>query len=216
MSLVHPIHPLEDMGIMRLDRPFSSCKHCTTFCVKGCYARRLAKFYKKVPGSLERSGKYFDETKGKDIAGDIGCMMRLNRNGVRHDRFRWCAMGEPFDTIESVKKIDAIAKELPGINFWIPTRAWRNGELKKIIERTIMKRGNCFVQASIDPSNSKEELRTITKWRTMFFGDNDKHPVSSTAFKCPKTFDKGGGVTCKNCEGGCFNKTTQHVHLKKH
>jgi hypothetical protein len=215
MALTHPVHPIADMGIMRLDRPFASCKWCTAYCSANCYAKRASKFRKNIPTCLERAGKYFNSTPPKDIAGDIACMIRVHREEVRHDRFRWCAFGEPFDSVDSVKKIDAIAKELPGINFWIPTRSWRNGELKAFVESTIMKRKNCFIQASIDPSNSQEELHTITNWRTMFFGDNGKHPMG-TAFKCPKTFDKGGPVTCKNCEGGCFNKRVKHIHLKKH
>lgn len=172
--------------------------------------------YTRIPGALDRSGVYFNDTPAEEIAGDIACMNRIHRNKVNVNRFRWCAFGEPFAVTKDIDKIHTIAKLLPNVQFWIPTRAWRKTALRMKIERGIMLEDNVRIMASIDPSNTERELNTLGRWRTMFFGDNDRHPLSVSAFKCPKTFQKGGPVTCKNCEGGCFNPTTRHIHLKKH
>jgi hypothetical protein len=216
----HPIHLIPDMGIMRVDRSFNSCKHCTSFCVQKCYARRLTRIYDKmnhdrVTGSLDRAENYYQVSSVETIAADIVKKLDRTRNGNPF-RFRWCAMGEPFVTTGDINKIRAIAKLTPAVQHWIPTRAWRKTALRTLIERGIMQEDNVRVLASVDPSNTKRELASIGRWRTMFFGDNDRHPLSDHAFKCPKTFNHGGPITCKNCEGGCFNNTTRHIHLKKH
>jgi len=78
---------------------------------------------------------------------------------------------------------------------------------------------NIKVQASIDPSNSKEEVNSLIKkgWSTMFYGNDRMHPFVSKCdtIKCEKTWKKEKGH-CAVCKNGCFNKKQSHIWLKKH
>jgi len=82
---------------------------------------------------------------------------------------------------------------------------------------------NLRVLASIDPSNTDEEIRDLETLgvSTMFYGDNEalNTETGGKRFKCPKTW--GGPNTkkgaCGWCKKGCFrNDKPVHVHLKQH
>ena len=129
-------------------------------------------------------------------------------------RFRFQVRGETFSEFADIVKVREIVAGNPGILFWMPTRAWRDPFLKASIETMIMTLPNSRVQASIDPSNTGYELKVASAWPTMFFGDNDRHPLGD-AVKCPKTWTKKKGL-CGKCGVGCFKTGNVNVWLKKH
>jgi len=74
---------------------------------------------------------------------------------------------------------------------------------------------NARVLASLDPSNTPEEIADISgKWSTMFFGD-DTPEAMSNRYACPKTHHHATGH-CAKCLKGCFGKGRVDVHLKQH
>jgi len=138
----------------------------------------------------------------------------LKRRHKDISRFRFCTRGEIFDTIESYNKVRELVTSFPNISFEAPTRAWRNKDLKELIESDIMRFPNAFIIASIDPSNTKEELETIKHWRTLFFGDNNTHPFNNVV-KCASKWEHIKGL-CATCGNGCFSKERKHIWLKEH
>ena len=79
---------------------------------------------------------------------------------------------------------------------------------------------NAFVMASLDPSNSPSEWKSLKEsgWSTMFFGDNEARftPNGDPLHMCKKTWFKMKGVCGKKCQNGCFSSKRVDVHLKQH
>lgn len=122
--------------------------------------------------------------------------------------------GEAFKTMGDIDKVAEIARANPGTLFWVPTRAWRSLAHRAKIERILFPIRNIRVQASLDPSNTPEEMESLTAtgWSTMFFGDDT---ATEGRMLCPKTH-KGRKGACATCRGGCFSPAQTHVHLLKH
>ena len=125
-----------------------------------------------------------------------------------------------------VQRVRILCEEFPDIIWWLPTRAWRNAELRDLVQRYLMPLPNLALNASLDPTNTENEIRLLTAdgWSTMFYGD-DTREYSPTMrgmermFKCPKTHKKLKNH-CGICKGGCFGLTSigrrTDVHLSQH
>jgi len=198
----------DDIGMWALDRGVSSCKHATKYCKANCYNRKLYNLY---PAMKERDTKNdeFWKTLNKEI---FKAFVESRRKPIK--RFRFNTRGEAFSTLEDINRIKEIVLDNPEILFWIPTRGWRNQEIRKEIENELFVCKNVRVMASLDPSNGIEEIESLKEsgWSTLYFGDNED---LQDRIKCPKTWNHKNGA-CESCKKGCFAKKRVDVHLKKH
>jgi hypothetical protein len=206
----------DSLGIPVFDLPTCTCLWKTSFCKKFCYNNKLRKVHKngKAPDGINwtvdnQRLKIWRTKSAYEIVSD----WKNSRSLKNTKRMRMCSRGEPFDSIDDVLKMQDIAFALPFVKFWVPTRAWRNPLLRIDIESMLLDLPNVFVQASIDPTTTIGEAKSLTSsgWGTMYFG-NDETPLIP-AKKCPKTWRKlhGNCATCRLC----FTKGT-NVWLKKH
>jgi hypothetical protein len=143
----------------------------------------------------------------------------LQRRKHPTDRIRFAAAGEALATPADVTRVESIVRTFPSILFWVPTRAWRSPALRDPIRRRLVTLRNARVLASLDPSNTAEEVDGLASdgWSTMFFG-LDRLDVGSPflgRYRCPKTWEHRHGF-CRECTQGCFREGQVHVHLKKH
>ncbi len=198
----------KDIAMFVTDRPKSSCAFRTKFCQMNCYNRKLYKLYPNMRGAEQKIAREWDNLNAETFREQIKGKRRFTK------RFRFQTRGETFSDLADIVKVQEIIAGSPDITFWIPTRAWRSPALKAIIERRIMTLPNVRVQASIDPSNSEAELKVASEWSTMFFGDNEKHPLTDNV-KCPKTWAKKKKA-CQTCSIGCVETKKTNVWLKKH
>jgi hypothetical protein len=143
----------------------------------------------------------------------------LRRRKHPTDRIRFASAGEALATPADVSRIESIIRAFPSTLFWLPTRAWRSPALRDPIRRRLLTLRNARVLASLDPSNTAEEVDGLMSdgWSSMFFG-LDRLGVGSPflhRYRCPKTWEHRSGH-CRVCDEGCFRRGPVHVHLKKH
>jgi len=206
------IRHCKDIGMFALDRGRSTCKFSTEFCSERCYNN---KFYTMNIGLDKRDHKndaYWDALTSEQFKKE------LYRKRLSTKRFRFCTRGEPFSVSSDVFLIAEIAKACPQTDFWAPTRAWRNKALRSIIEFTLFRMHNVYITASVDPSNTQEEIDMLVDrgWSTHFFGNDEQYPfvVPSKIIKCPSKWHHS--ITCVDCNVACFNKQQTHSWLKEH
>lgn len=198
------IQVCDELGIAYLDRE-KSCPHKTYFCARHCYYNKFFR-YPSTQKYLGKAGALWELMPSSAFAG--------------HDRVRLCKVGDPFSALEDIERIFGWARENPDTLFKAPTRAWRNPEIRSALERARADKRvpkNLRILASLDPSNTKEEIELLhaAGWSTMFFGDDVEHPLNKKIVKCPKTWEHKKGA-CKQCANGCFGAKQAHVWLKKH
>lgn len=203
-----------------IDRPVASCRHCTTFCRKHCYTNKAyVQYHHNMPASDIKNEYRWGIMTGDILADEIA--KKNKRARVRKvTRVRFCTKGEPFSELADIDRLRDIALASPDILFWVPTRAWRRPEFRDKIESELLAIPNMRLMASIDPSNSKEEVQRIKEggWSTMFFGIDDVRSAEETFglkfAKCPKTHEGKHG-SCQTCNL-CFGAKQINVHLKEH
>jgi len=199
----------KDIGLWTLDRGIESCIWKTEYCKNYCYNNKLYKIFTKMFGKDKRNDEFW---KSKDFFSFSSGF--LHKKKV--ERFRFCSRGEPIQSIDSLTRLSKFAILNPDTLIQIPTRSWRNKEIRE--SYNIINQPNIRLVASIDPSNTKEELDIAHEYRTFFFGNDDKHPYGNDnpkIFRCPKTWHKLKGF-CAQCQLGCFNKEIKHIWLKQH
>jgi len=201
----------KDIGMNAIDRSRElSCVWKTEYCDKWCFNNPIeVRFHKTIPKKDQRNDEFWSWLDG-DKLNKI-----LSRKRKPVDRLRLCTRGEPLATADDVFKVLDFAIKNREVDFWVPTRAWRNELMSAMIHSELWDIDNIFLLASIDPSNSEDEVQALKKagWSTMYFG---KDEVEEGSFKCPKTYRKIEGH-CSICKGGCFNKKKRvDVHLKYH
>lgn len=131
--------------------------------------------------------------------------------------------GEAIKDASDIDKVLEICLANPGSLFWLPTRAWRDKNLRLQIQQKLFNLPNLAVNASMDPSNTKEEWALVKAegFSTMFYGDDNMTttPNGDRMFLCPKTHKKLKGH-CSICVGGCMKNAIKgarsDVHLSKH
>ena len=204
-----------DLGMWATDRDIlKSCNWKTPFC-KNCYNWKLFSLYKDMKTKDVRNEEFWAELDGKGFKKYFGG----KRSGATLKRFRFQTRGETFATVSDIHKVVDILEKNSNILFWIPTRAWRNEEMKALIEKHIFPLKNARVHASMDPTNTDKEWADVKSdgWSTMFYGDNDmiRNPNGDLSYLCDKTFFGEKGA-CATCKGGCFSEKRVDVHMKKH
>jgi hypothetical protein len=200
----------DDIGLFTLDRGPDTCKHATEFCSKHCYNRKLYVVFKQMCGRDIKNNKFWLESSGKDI------VKILKRKRKPINRIRLCSRGEPFADISDITKLEDWLTELEkeSIDVMIPTRAWRDVKLKKIIEQKLFKFHNAKILASLDPVTlSSYDILVKEGWSTTFFGDDNMNKPNF--FKCPKTWKKQKKV-CLHCQNGCYSNKRVDIHFKEH
>lgn len=204
------IHYCNDIGMYSIDKALETCIFKTKFCKLNCYNCKLFKMFdnmKLINQALINNWKNFNSETLKNM---------LGKKYTTISYFRYCTRGESINNVEDIMKIKDIAEKNPEIKFWIPTRAWRTSILRDKIVQELFPVNNIYVLASIDPSNTKKDYDNLVGWRKMFFGDNNlKDWFSTKMYHCPKTFNHLNNV-CTTCKMGCFNRTTEIIHLKQH
>ena len=207
-NFISEIRYCQDIGMFAIDRPKTSCRHRTIFCNENCYNNKLYKLY-KLTDKDTRNEKYWENLTGEKLN------IELSLKKHQTNRIRLMTRGEAFSDNADIDQVKDLLLKNPDRLFWIPTRAWRSKALKTRIESEIMPFKNARIQASIDPSNTMQEVNQLVfdGWSTMFFGDNNRSPIK--AIKCQKTWQHKKGA-CANCKIGCFSKNQNHVWLKKH
>ena len=203
----------QDIDMIATDRPIKkTCQWRTPFCAN-CYNHKLYKVFKGMHDKDVRNENYWWELDSTRLKSD------LKRRKLTNNRFRFQTRGETFSNVYDFWKVYEIVKYTPDTEFWIPTRAWRNAELKGLIEKHMFKLSNAHVLASVDPTNTPEEWTELkaSGWSTMFYGDNNmiKNPNGDYMRLCSKTFFDEKGA-CGSCKDGCFSDKRVDVHLKQH
>lgn len=218
----------DDIGMFATDRPINntkdfegSCVHRTPFCDVECYNVKLYKLYpamhnrdneceriwQKLPTDVQFYKTYFVP------------FFANKRKQTKRRRFK--TRGEAIKDMVDIYRIRAMALAEQDVEWWLPTRAWRNRQLKFLIEQELMPLKNIALNASTDPTTTEEEYAMLKRdgWNTMFFGNDDGHDGIDKAFPCPKTH-KGIKGHCKDCKGGCFSQVAinkrSDTHLIEH
>lgn len=214
-KIKNEIRYCEDIGMWATDRDIhKSCNWRTPFCAN-CYNWKLFPIFKDMATKDVRNEVFWANLNGDNFIKYFGG----KRKGVTLKRFRFQTRGETFAVASDVLKVASIIKKNESILFWLPTRAWRNANLKSLIERHILPLKNARVHASMDPTNSDKEWADVkaSGWSTMFYGDNEmiRNPNGDLSVLCSKTFfdEKAACATCKE---GCFSDKRVDVHLKQH
>lgn len=198
----------DDIGMFALDRSRKTCLFRTEFCAKHCYNGKLytAFGHNMIPKDY-KSDMFWESVTGPELRS----ILARKRNQT--NRIRLCTRGEPISSHSDITNIRLWANANPYTIFWIPTRAWRNAELRARIRSELCGVRNLRIMASTDPSNTHEEIDSLKAdgWSTMFFGDDTRN----YGFLCPKTW-RGKKSHCAICRGGCFSPRRVDVHLKAH
>ena len=217
----------EDIGMFSTDRPINatenhegSCDHRTDHCDETCYNVKLYKLYPNMAKRDDRCETIWQKLNRHNS--DFGKF--FSRKTKQTKRVRHMTRGEAIKDIYDVYRVKTMCLLNPDTTWWTPTRAWRDARLKALIEKELMPLDNCAINASLDPSNTKDEWKMLidSEWNIMFYGDDDltSDPVYETPmFKCPKTWKKLKGH-CSDCKAGCFAQKTINrtaiVHLSQH
>lgn len=214
----------DDIGMFAINRPINdhstvegSCVHRTEFCNQTCYNMKLYNLYPKMKG---RDVK--DEEQWQGISG-LKVLNALSKKRKSTKRVRLMSRGEAIKDETDIPRIFDICINTPDTDWWMPTRSWRNKELRIKAEAALFPLANLAILASTDPTTSEAEQQMLEKrgWSTMFYGlDGALSTTEGTKrFKCPKTWGKVKGA-CMVCLNGCFKPITKgeqvHVHLKRH
>ena len=194
---------VEALGVRAVDRGAGSCTHRTAGCA-GCYVRRQLRQYHDTRACFAAGGK--DDREWSDLSPSYFA-------GLTPQRFRLCTRGEPFSTLSDVCRIASWTEAAPGVIFWIPTRGWRDPQIKAAVERELLPRRNVRILASVDRETAGETDRLLASgWSVMYFDpDNRKPETTGRVVKCRKTWNHGAGITCATCRGGCFASGSPRV-----
>ena len=209
-----------DIGMFAIDRSIpESCLHRTAFCDKACFNVKLYRLYPAMHAKDIRNEHAWRTMTGADWS------RRFDAKRRDTDRIRLMTRGEAVSNYHDLSRLADICQANPQRLIWCPTRAWRHPLLRAALESLREHHSNLALLASIDPSNSAEDVQSLkdSGWSTMFFGDDD---VSDDQFKCPKTWGHVKGA-CAKCKRGCFQAAPMmqqqrgstkpvHVHLKQH
>ena len=217
----------DDIGMFASDRPINDTEnhtgsgiHRTDFCDQTCYNLKLYRMYVNMASRDDRCETIWQKL-STFSAVEVRNWIAKKRKPTQ--RIRHMTRGEAFTNAADVFKVKVMCLDNPDTLWWIPTRAWRNPELRDLIERELMPLSNCAINASFDPSNTDDEWRMMQDrdWNIMFYGDDDRTvaPNGQRMFKCPKTHKKLSGH-CNVCKAGCFAQKTINrtvvVHLSEH
>lgn len=159
-----------------------------------CYALEGRYVFPNVRKALERRM----ETISNPIW--VAAMTELiSRKAKKVPYFRWHDAGD-LQSLEHLSKIVEIAKNLPGISFWLPTR-----------ETAIVKQ---FLAGNTFPPNLTVRISApmIGKAPEKISGTVGSSVENSSAFQCPAPKQ---GNSCMDCRA-CWNFKVEEVSYSKH
>ena len=220
-----PIRYTEEIGMYSFSRGRVACRWQTEWCTKNCYA---AKFYRLGWSKDEYDVAYNSYWRGVESDQFVSDVLKANNHGIPA-RFRFAVCGEIWAKPSDVEKVYLIMYQMPETLFWIPTRAWHDGNMAEAIERLILPMDNARVLASVDPDTTEDEFVWLRhrNWSMVFAGDNSdpnqmllapggtQEKLTARMHRCEKTWDQLSG-RCATCEQGCFAPGSVRVHLKQH
>jgi len=213
MQIKERFHSCNDLGLWALDRGPSSCAHKTEYCSRKCYMNKLKVAYKGIAPRRLRDEEHWTTLDGATMRYWLARMATTNHG---RSRFRGCTDGENFSDVSDAYRWAGIIRSNPATLFWLPTRGWRDSGLRTAITRLVRTLPNSRAMASLDPSNTPEEVDALVSegWSTMFFGD-DTASLQPSPIKCAKTW-RGIHGHCRVCKVGCFKSSRVDVWLKEH
>lgn len=200
------------LGLFAWNRsPGASCRHRTAWCRANCYNNKLYPVYPAMVRADAKNERAWACATGASVAAE------LDRKHLNTMRVRGCTRGETFSDVTDVNRVAYILARNPDRLFWLPTRAWRNPELRPLVRALAKAHRNARILASVDPSNTSAEVAGLISegWSTMEVDAEGLYPADAKLFRCPKTYDHKEGH-CAVCRGGCFSSRPVHVSLKKH
>jgi len=222
----------KDINMWTIDRPINpvgdvegSCVHRTSFCDTSCYNVKLYKMFKGMAKKDIANEKFWQSlpTNKNDNQDSLKALQqKLFRSRRQTKRARLMSRGEAIKDMSDVFRIKTLCEATPDTVWWVPTRAWRDEGLKQLIQDVLFPLKNISLNASLDPTNTKQEEQMLkdSGWNTMYFGD-DKQTTSKVGdrrYLCPKTHKKI--KICDTCKGGCFSQVAlgkqANVHLSQH
>lgn len=204
-----PIRWCKSIGMFAIDRSRKTCVHQTPFCKLYCYNIPLYRFRGQPMLNRDKANdEFWDGLDGKKLT-EI-----LARKKNQTKRLRLCTRGEAFATSVDVRRVRDLIWRNPDTLFWIPTRGWRHPKIRAEIEEWVLPISNARVLASVDPTNTQEEIEGLKLggWSTVRIGT---YPRAEKRFRCPKTYEHREGH-CTVCMDGCFSRERVDVHLRLH
>ena len=207
----------DDIGMFASDRPINdvgdvegSCIHRSPYCDETCFNIKLYKLYPNMFKRDIRIEKDWQALTPENIHENIANFFKRKRKQTKRKRLN--TRGESLKDVKDVYRVKAMCQAMPDDELWIPTKAWRDPIMKVLIEQELMPLPNLALNASTDPSTTKEEWEMLNRdgWNIMFYGDDELNHDPATGkymFQCPKT-KKGMKGHCEICKGGCFSQTT--------
>jgi len=213
-----PIRFVEEIGLYAFSRGASTCRWQTDWCSRFCYNRKFYRLGWKSDETDAADEEFWKTTGAPEFAEKV--------RALKVERFRFAVCGEIWTSSKDVLAVERILKLCPKVLFWIPTRAWQDNYMRKVIRSLILPLPNSRLILSIDPTvpeSVEEELRA-DGFSLVFAGDNgdprqlilgrgENRTVRYT--KCVKTWEERSGH-CAVCETGCFSKERVDVHLYQH
>ena len=222
---MNPIRFTEEIGMYSFSRGRVACRWKTPWCTKNCYNNKFYRMGWSKDEYDEEYNRYWRGVDSHEFVLDV-----FKANGNEHPaRFRFAVCGEIWGKRDDVEKVMLIVQEMPDTLFWIPTRAWHDGNIADLIERIVFPMPNARVLASTDPDTTLDEFVWLRYrgWSIVFTGDNDdpnqllltpngvRENKTLGMFRCEKTWDMRKGH-CATCDAGCFSPEQVEVHLKWH
>lgn len=169
----------------------SVCQSC--YALKGRYV---------FPNVLDAMEKRLESIESPTWVDD---MVELIGRKEKSGHFRWHDSGD-IQSVEHLLKIEEIAKRLPHIKFWLPTR--EIGILKSLDEKSLKRirnRPNLIIRVSAFFKNSKFSKRPLG-FNTSSVTDDKKESTC-------KAYDNDG--KCGDCRA-CWNKRVPNIAYPSH
>lgn len=162
-----------------------------------CYALKGRYLYSNVKNALT---KRFESLSAPDWETKMTFLIQnLESSGF----FRWHDSGD-LQSLEHLEKIANIAKNLPSVKFWLPTREY------SIVSEYISKHKsfpeNLTVRLSALMIEGKPPISIANRLGLTTSG------VSKVSFTCPSSTQGGKCLTCR----ACWNKEVENVNYKQH
>lgn len=168
----------------------SVCSKC--YALKGRYT-----MFKSVKDSLQR--RYEGYKNPLWVQAMIAAISKQEQSGY----FRWFDSGDLQD-LGMLEKIVQIAKSLPNIKFWLPTREHH------LVSRYVRKHGafpeNLTVRLSSFMLEGKPPFEIARKNGCVTSG------VTKNSFTCPAPFQENKCLSCR----ACWDKNVVNVNYKQH
>lgn len=227
----------KDIGMFAVDRPIyaikataerpgakPSCLWRTKAC-EGCYNNKLYDMYQEdMDGRDVRNEQSWQAITGEGLREALS-----TKRSRQTSRLRLMTRGEAFRDPTDIPRVRDICNANPEKDIWVPTRSWRSPLMRPHVRALQDECPNLRLQASIDHTNTDEEIRGLIDegWSLMFWGDNERTTLPGRDSKgrfaqvpmhrCAKTWAKEKGACAETCnEEGCFDSEQTFVHLKGH